>query len=850
MSRFDRLALYGVLMLGLVVGFGCQGLLTPITSGGNVPPGHVRATIQVQLPSLKQASGFAVTATNDLRNLTLPTKMMLSVTGLDIDTPIEPTGNYQNPIPLATSTASVSMIVPLGRNLIITARGLTSDGQTIASAVVKGVFDALVDQGTVTASANRLTTPVAEALEGILAKKTLGPDQQKRCRNLMLSFNTEPLQQFVQTQLLGGTGNATTDLQRLADGRLVKHPGLVNPEAMAAYVWDRAAVPPDATFLSDAQGRGAFLTPGRVMGVLTGVRPGVPITVLSDDPVSRPITVAGSQPFTLTNVRPGNWRVHAVANGYRAMITHFSGTTTAPSFYAMASVAANADRIDQDFTFEPLPAVVAFVGPARGAVSPSLINPAFVTLTGQNFGDTQDGAAVIFQNETGGASVAANQIDSWSTGLIRVAVPTLVRGNYRVRIDRPTINAGEFVAGTGPGRYAAGAWNVVQSTVLTSSLSSPAGNFRVGNATSDDLHVLGNVLIGWNGILRGYLPTQINLTTGGVTPVPTFADVNTATLPNAAFAAHPDGRCLYAWSDGASIQARAFGISGTPLGAAYTLVPTAESNVLAVDTESAAFDEAGILHLAYLAKSPDVPRPVYRRFRVNGLGVATPVGPPLRIDESTAGAGTQDPPRLRLGRNGHVAVVWVDRRSGVDAAYFRVVKPDLTFGTPEVIRTNPIRDAAVNSQGEVAVCSFCIDEQKLARYGTGGTLIGETTEGFWGSLPGRTDQNHDGLTRLAFDWDDHLAAAKSASHTQYESRYGAYWTNWTSSIYGYVPGPAGYVSDSWRGNADLAYGYPLVNYGDWTSGPSPMRFGPDGTLSFIYSNPYDRTTSYTQLGWF
>ncbi|MBC7541691.1 MAG: hypothetical protein H7338_03080 [Candidatus Sericytochromatia bacterium] len=853
MSRFDRITLYGVLLFGLIIGFGCQGLLTPIKAGGGViPAGHMRATIQVQMPTAKQETGFATKATNDLRNVTLPAKMRLKVTGLDIDTPIEPSGVYQNPIPLATSTATVSMIVPLGRNLIITAEGLTATGATIGSAVVKGVFTALVDQGSVTASANRLTTPVAEAFEWILAKQQLGPDQQKRCRNLMLSYDSGPLQQFVQTLLLGGTGNQTTDLQRLAEGRLVKHPGLVNSEAMATYVWERAAVPPNATFLTDAQGRGAFLTPGKVTGVVTGVRPGIPVTILSDDPVSKAVTIEGSQAFTLTSVRPGNWRVHAVASGYRAMVTHYNGTTTAPAFYAAATVAANGERINQDFTFEPLPAVVTTVLPGRGAISPSLTNPAFVTLNGQDFGDAQDGAAVIFQNETGGASIAANQVDSWVNGRIRVAVPALARGNYRVRIDRPTINAGEFVQGTGPARYAAGNWGLAYAPVaVTSAVFDPftAQHLRVGIARNDDLHVYGNMLIGWDHGLRGYLPTQMNLSTGGVAPVTAFADVSTAAQLGATWAAHPDGRCLYIWSTGDALQARGFGISGTPLGAAYTLVPSSESNINGLATESAAFDDAGILHLAYLSKAPDVQRPVYRRFRINGLAVATPLGPAQRIDESTSGAGTQDAPRLRLGHGGHVAVLWVDRRTGVANHYFRVVKPDGTFGTPEVMRSAPVTDAAVNSQGEVALCSYNDVEQKLARYGTTGTLIGEQAAGRWQS--GYHLVGHDGISRLVFDRDDHLVALNSTNWTQLAS--GEVLTVRDLYVTGYVPATTGYVSDSWRGAINVR-NTAIGNVSVWTPVVSPLAIGPDGTLSLMFGQTgrygVGGTVSLVQMGWF
>jgi hypothetical protein len=432
------------------------------------------------------------------------------------------------------------MIVPLGRNLIVTAEGLTVDNRTIGSAVCKGVFSLLVDQGTTVAMVNRLTTPVAEAMARILAKQTLGPDDQRRSRNLLLGYDAEALQLFVQQTLLGGTGNQTTDLQRLAEGRLVKHPAMVNADSLATYVWERAAVPPNATFLNDGAGGSAFQTAGRVQGVITGVRPGIPVTVLVDDPVSRPVTVEGSQAFTVTGVRPGHWRVHAVASGYRAAVTHFSGTSVAPGFYEGATVAANGDRLDQDFTMSPLPAAVAAVTPGRGAVSPAITNPAYVVVEGQDFGDQQDGSVLLFQDALTGASMAANQIDTWSNTRIRVAVPALTRGSYRVRIDRPTINPGEFVPGTTQAIYGAGQWGWLHAALdMPATGSQPAWAMAARN---DDLHVRGMTLIGRDGVLRGYQPTQINLETGGVVPTAAFGDQNTTTPSGAAGAGQPPRR--------------------------------------------------------------------------------------------------------------------------------------------------------------------------------------------------------------------------------------------------------------------------------------------------------------------
>lgn len=837
MSSSERLGLYGLILAGLAWLLGCQALLAPIEPAATIPPGHARAVFRVQLPVAKGMGTFATQATNDLRNVTLPAKMRLTVTGLDIDTPIEPTGNYQNPIPLATTQASVAMIVPLGRNLIITASGLTADGQPIASAVVKGVFSALVDQGTTVAMVNRLTTPVAEAMEAILAKQTLGPDEQRRSRNLLLSYEASALQVFVQQSLLGGTGNLETDLQRLADGRLVKQPGLVNAAALASYVWERAAVPPNATFLNDGNGGSAFLTPGRVTGVITGVRPGIPVTVLVDDPVSQPVTVEGAQAFTVPAVRPGTWRVHAVANGYKAVITHFSGTSTAPAFYAAAAVTANAACADQDFTLSPLPAAVTTVTPGRGPVSPSLTNPAFVTIEGQDFGDAQDGSAIVFQNQSTGTTVAANQIESWSNRHIRVAVPTLTGGNYRVRIDRPTINPGEFILGTTQAVYGAGSWG---GLFTGQALTSPSGVQWAVSARNDDLHVRGMTLVGWDSVIRGYQPTMINLGIGGVVPTLAFSDQNTTVLPGGAAAVHPDGRTTYVWSTGSALMTRTFGISGTPLAAAVPLVPTTESSQTGICPESAAYDDAGVLHIAYLATSPDVLRPVYRRFRINGLGAPTAVTAPVRLDGSAAGPGTQDPPRLRLGRGGHVAVTWVDRRTGVAAHYVRLVAPDGTLAGDEIVRTNPVQDLAVDSKGEVALCSWGPAEQKLCRYGSTGILLGESAAGRWESIPG----NRDGLQRLVFDHNDHLIAVSQSTYTYWDTRYSQNWTTWNLSMFGYVAGTTAYVADTWRSGTLVDQYYPLVNYDVMTPVCGPMSVGPDGTVSLVHGG------HFAQFGWF
>jgi hypothetical protein len=840
MSSSERLTLYGLILLGLGWLLGCQAMMAPITEAGRIPPGHARATIQVQLPAIKGMGGFATQATNDLRNVTLPAKMRLTVTGLDIDTPIEPSGSYQNPIPLATTQASVSMIVPLGRNLIITAAGLTVDGRTIGSSVVKGVFSALVDQGTTVATVNRLTTPVAEAMEAILAKQSLGPDDQRRSRNLMLGYDAPALQLFVQQTLLGGTGNQQTDLQRLADGRLVKHPGLVNGAALAKYVWERAGVPPNATFLSDDLGGGAFLTPGRVQGVITGVRPGIPVTILVDDPVSKPVTVEGAQAFTVTAVRPGSWRVHAVASGYKAVITHFAGTSTAPAFYDTASVASNGDRPDQDFTMSPLPAVVAAVTPGRGPVSPSVTNPAFVDLDGQDFGDAQDGSSVVFQDQGSGATVAANQIETWSNKRIRVAVPTLTGGNYRVRVDRPTINPGEFVLGTTQASYGAGSWGRLYAAQGVPASGGTAAWWAM-SARNDDLHVRGMTLVGADTMLQAYQPTQINLGTGGVVPTFAFTAQNTTTLPGTAAAVHPDGRTTFVWSTGTALMTRTFGTSGTPLSAAVTLVPTSESDQTGIHPESAAYDDAGVLHVAYLAKSPDVMRPLYRRYRIDGLGVPTAVSAPVRLDTSSAGTGTQDAPRLRLGRGGHVAVTWVDRRTGVAAHYVRLVMPDGTVPGPEIVRSNPVQDLAVDSKGEMALCSYGPNEQKLCRFGSAATLLGETVVGRWDVAGG----NRDGPQRLTFDHNDHLLVVGLSTYTYWDTRYNQNWTTWVLSQGGYVAGATGYVADSWRGTATIEQRYPVLYYDFMTPVCGPMSVGPDGTLSFIYSGG-----NFIQYGWF
>ena len=72
------------------------------------------------------------------------------------------------------------------------------------------------------------------------------------------------------------------------------------------------------------------------------MRPSTKVTILCDDPVSKPLTVEGAVAFDLGSVRPGLWRVHAYASGYRASIVHFTGPAPAPAEYAPSDQAASA----------------------------------------------------------------------------------------------------------------------------------------------------------------------------------------------------------------------------------------------------------------------------------------------------------------------------------------------------------------------------------------------------------------------------------------------------------------------------------------------------------------------------
>lgn len=839
-------------LLATVLAFvgGCHGVFGPL--GGQpaaVPSGYVRARIQVQLPPNK-LSGMTVQATNDLRNQTIPAKMRLTVNGMDLTEPIEPSGNHVNPIPLSTQMATVTMLVPLGRNLVIKAEGLTADNKPIPSAVVKGVFDALVDQGTVDATVNRLTTPVAEVIEGLLAKQHLGPDEQKRSRNLLLSYDTPGLQQFVLKQMLGATGNLTTDLQRFNEGKLLKHPGLINAAALSKYVWERADVPPNANFLVDEEGRPAFLTPGKVKGTVSGLRSGNKVTILCDDPVSKPVQVEGSASFEISSVLPGQWRIHAHAPGYRPTITHYTGSE-APAFYEAGEVPSGGERADMDFTFEPIPPTVDSVFPARGPFSPDLSNPAYVTIQGQDFGDVQDSAVVIFRNKDTGAVVSANMIERWSNHEIRVAVPTLAAGEYTVRIDKPTLVPGAMVTGTSTATYAAATWRRLFDPV---SLPFEQGNPRTGKsrrlgvAGSDDLHVRGHLFVGWDSMLAGLGWTSIVLDRGGTAPLLAFPETNTATPATAAWALHPDGRSIYVWANGGKLMAHAFGTGGTPYGSSYELVG-AGANASDCHAEGAAFDAKGVLHLAYNRRDKGIE---YRRFRLDGLGVGTPVGEPLRVDEATALIGTQDAPRLRLGYGGHAVLAWVDRRTGMLETYFRVIGPNGTPVAPEMKRPTPIDDIAVDSAGNVALCLFSNNgDKKLYRYASDGRLTGEIEAGSY-----TTGQYQafgtDKLVHLIFDTDDHLIGIRSDFGGYFPGGANGWASAYTLWVEGYiVDGSGTFLPDSQRPKtvgfaASFSKNLPSVSDSDI----SRPVLGPDGTLSVSFCDQTNNRYKLLQFGWY
>lgn len=835
-----------VWLLATVLAFvgGCHGVFGPL--GGQpaaVPPGYVRARIQVQLPPNK-LSGMTVQATNDLRNQTIPAKMRLTVNGMDLTEPIEPTGNHVNPIPLSTQTAEVSMLVRLGRNLVIKAEGLTADNKPIPSAVVKGVFDALVDGGTVDATANRLTTPIAEVIEGLLAKQHLGPEEQKRSRNLLLSYDTAALQQFVLKQMLGATGNLTTDLQRFNEGKLLKHPGLINSAALGKYVWERADVPPNANFLVDEEGRPAFLTPGKVKGTVSGLRPGTKVTILCDDPVSKPTVVEGATSFEIGSVLPGQWRVHAHATGYRPTITHYTGGE-APAFYEADDVPSGGERVNMDFAFELIPPAVDSVYPTRGPFSPDLSNPAYVTIQGQDFGDTQDNAVVVFRNNGTGTEVSANLIELWSNGEIRVAVPTLTAGEYTIRIDKPALVVGEMIKGLSTATYAAGSWrSLFTPTALPFTLGG-SNNLRLGVASNDDLHAKGHLFASWNSMLGGLGPTPIILGTGGMMPATVFDETNTATPLNAAWALHPDGRSLYVWAKDGKLQARAFGVSGVPLGTNYDLVD-ASANASDCNAEGAVFDREGMLHLAYSNRDKGI---YYRRFQIDGLGVGMPVGAPLRVDEASAIVfGSQDAPRLRVGRNGHALLAWTDRRLGNPEYYLRVIKPDGQMAAAEQKRPNPFDGMAIDSAGNVAITSW--DDKKLARYSIDGTMTGEITASSYSSVGGI---DHDRVMRLSFDDDDRLIAVRELYHHRYSGRGTDHYVSYRIGYDGYVADGSGkFVSDSLR---PLHYGHVMPDKINAVLSLQSNRIsnpviGHDGTVSVVFYDYFDGRVKLMQYGWY
>lgn len=813
----------------------CRDSLQPLRAGVEGP--QARIHLSLTLPPPKTGSGLTTQALNDERNATQigQVDLTLKASGQADWKP------FTQPLSVSGLQLDTQFVAPLGRNMVLVVQGLTAGGQPIAGSRLSGTFSALVHQGSVDVDVNRLTTPVGQAIEPLIdrANDTNDAERQK-ARDLLLTYDGAGLQQFVNG-LMGATGDRASDLNKLNNQLLTRHPALINPLALSNYLWTNGTTPTNKQFVRDANNGGVEWSYGTITGSLQGMLIGGNGTLLVDDPTSAPLAVnANTTTFSIPNVAPGNWKVILLSQGHSVEIDPFSGGGPPPSLREV-QLASGQTLSGQGFKLSALPPEVAGVSPARGPKSIDAANEAFVTISGSGFGAAQAGGKVEF---VGGDGVPrdANGIQSWGESHIVVAVPIVLDNQqaYTVRVSRPTNQTGVYVSSSENVTYGVGTWQKFFSTQVAGIV-----------APASDVHQLDVVpgpsanLVTLAGAYQTlFPPTPVTLGLVPNLPVALSGPSDAGAGNQGSVAANADGMFVRVFpqldsgTNTTRIMGRVFAANGSAFSAPVVLGPAEAGGDLI--GPQAVFVAPGQLMVAWTADAPSngaTPDRLWvARFSLNGSGQLDPVGAPVRIDQYPDGNGYAARLLVRWACKGNVcAALWNDGRSGSQRVYAR------TFDTAAVgLRNETLlpaselygRDAAVAQNGDVAISS----SNNLYVFGSDLVQKATTSAYTYSSCSSPPGNNFYYIPRLLFNRDDVLVTIGQYSYTcgthQYQLILGAANHSLQASL---LMPTVGLYAVSGAGSA-----------GGTVSG---MVEQPDGTVSVLVGNSQNNGTYVAQVGW-
>lgn len=251
----------------------CQPFFPIAQHGGSTQGAHQVGTIKVTLDAFQPkvtASGYGIQA--------LPiyaiTHAKVEVSGVGVLDPLTKT------VPIGAGLGYVEIEnVPLGKNRVVTATGLTSADPThvVRGAVVRDVVD--VNPGDNPISLTWAKTPAAEVFVHLAAADAA----------VATSTSATPVKNLVNTLLtLYG----------------ISHPSLVDTAAIAQDIVADAEHDVPA---ADAKFR---ILPATVTLVVKGLATAVRFDAWVDDPASAPRTNLPGGSYDLTGIKPGTWTLH------------------------------------------------------------------------------------------------------------------------------------------------------------------------------------------------------------------------------------------------------------------------------------------------------------------------------------------------------------------------------------------------------------------------------------------------------------------------------------------------------------------------------------------------------------